>query len=106
MRESIFHTLFACKTSKKIWQLTCFKEDIGLCKNKDVYNLFQAMTRRRNKAKNGVDGCTVLEYLAIKESPHFQKQKSIFPIINYGSRSCCASLQKNPNATNARKPKT
>ena len=51
MGESIFHTLFACKASKKIWQLTCFEEEIGLCKNKDVCSLFQAMMGRKNKAE-------------------------------------------------------
>ena len=50
MGESIFHALFACKVSKKTWQLTCFGEEMGLCKNKDVCNLFQFMTGRKNKA--------------------------------------------------------
>lgn len=50
MGESIFHALFACKVSKKTWQLTCFGEEMGLCKNKDVCSLFQFMTGRKNKA--------------------------------------------------------
>lgn len=51
MGESIFHALFVCKASKKIWQLTCFEEEIGLCKNKDVCSFFQFMTGRKNKAE-------------------------------------------------------
>ncbi|KAL9440996.1 hypothetical protein AB3S75_019634 [Citrus x aurantiifolia] len=49
--ETIFHTLFDCKASRKIWKLTTFEEKVKALNCKDVLSLLLALADRRSKTE-------------------------------------------------------
>ncbi|KAH9707734.1 RNase H domain-containing protein [Citrus sinensis] len=50
-KETVFHTLYDCKASKKIWRLTPFGEDIEFSKVRDVLSLLQGLNGKRRKSE-------------------------------------------------------
>ena len=49
--ESIFHTLFESKASRKIWKLTSCKDEVKAPKCKDVLSLLLALADRQSKTE-------------------------------------------------------
>ena len=45
--ENVFHALFACKASQKMWKLIDFKEDLEHITNQDVLSVLQGLMERR-----------------------------------------------------------
>ena len=50
-RETIFHMLFDCKASQKIWKLTTFEEELKALKFNDVLSLLLALADRSSRLK-------------------------------------------------------
>ncbi|KAH9725922.1 putative reverse transcriptase/RNA-dependent DNA polymerase [Citrus sinensis] len=50
-KEIVFHTLYECKASKKIWRLTPFGEDIEFSKGRDILSLLQDLNEKRRKSE-------------------------------------------------------
>ena len=49
--ETVFHTLYECKASRKIWRLTPFGEDIEFSNGRDVLSLLQDLNEKRRKSE-------------------------------------------------------
>lgn len=47
--ETIFHALFDCKASQKIWRLTEYGEEVNKSANKEVLSWMMEMAKRRSK---------------------------------------------------------